>query len=141
MNFSWSYTPLPHNLKLSGIDLPWSDSLKFLGVIFTTSLNFNLHIGLIQSKCLKKLNLLKAIAAYRWGPTTQHLIQLANSMISGTIEYASLVFEHAAKYSYNSALHFALGLPKWTPNFKLYTEANSPPIAFRWNYLFLTYTI
>ena len=134
-------TPIA-TLSLQGEDIPWHVSLKILGVLFDRNLTFKPHVKYIQGKCTKRLNIIKAVASPKWGVTTSNLIHIVNAIIRGLIEYACAIYQSASKTTlkpldtmYNAALRFALGLPKWTPLFKLYRESNQSPLMFRRPYL------
>ena len=63
------------NLNLGPKQIKIVDSVKFLGVILDKKLNWNEHIQYIQSKCKKRINLMKAISGSTWGASTKALLK------------------------------------------------------------------
>ena len=58
------------NLYLKHEMLHYEEQAKFLGIIFDKNLNFEKHIENIYERCMKRLNLLKAICGNSWGANT-----------------------------------------------------------------------
>ena len=57
-------------LKLGDADLEYKKETKFLGVYFTTKLNWKTHIEYLLNKTRKRLYFLKVISKQPWGQNT-----------------------------------------------------------------------
>ena len=63
-------------LLLDRIPLNVVKEAKFLGLIFDNKLSFIPHIKHLKTKCLKALNLLKAVSGTKWGRDKKNLLTL-----------------------------------------------------------------
>ena len=61
MIFTKSRANVRLGLKLNGEQIPYTDQLKFLGVIFDKRLNFKAQIDEIRAKCKDRLSLLRIL--------------------------------------------------------------------------------
>ena len=59
----------PKKLKMSGVEIEYSDYVKYLGVTFDTRLRFNKHIENKLVKAKKHLMLLRNAITTTWGPS------------------------------------------------------------------------
>jgi ribonuclease HI len=116
-------------LYLDGVLLLYKQSVKFLGVYFTTKLKWKVHIEYLLTKARKRLNLLKVLNTQPWSQNTSTLVHLAMSLIRLTLTYGQEVYFSASKYlltklqSIDSrALKIALGVPIHTNSMKCYNE-------------------
>jgi ribonuclease HI len=116
-------------LKLNGLNLNYSQSVKFLGVTFTTKLCWRKHIDNILNKARKRINLLKIVSTQCWSQNTKTLIHLTNAIVRSTLTYGQEVYFSAAKYLLNKlqsidsrAYKLALGVPMPTNTIKTYKE-------------------
>ena len=55
------------NLFLGGIPLPGVDSTKFLGLYFDRHLTWRTHITTLKARCMRTLNVLRALNGTSWG--------------------------------------------------------------------------
>ena len=123
-------------LYLDGILLTYQQSVKFLGVYFTSKLKWNLHIEHLLTKARKRLNLLKVIINQPWSQNTNTLLHLALSLIRSSLIYGQEVYFTASKYllkklqSIDSrALKMAIGVPVHTNTLKCYKEIGILPLC------------
>ena len=58
----------PKMLKMSGLEIPYSDSVKYLGVTLDTRLRFNKHIDIKLVKAKRHLMLIRNAISSTWGP-------------------------------------------------------------------------
>ena len=72
--------------------IPIVDDFKFLGLIFDRKLSFIPHIKYLKAKCLKALNLLKALSHTNWGEDRTVPLQLYQSLIRSKLDYGSIVY-------------------------------------------------
>lgn len=138
INFSKKRLNVPVSLQIFNQDIPVVQHLKFLGVYFSANFTFVFHFQHVVKKCLKKIGVLKSLAAPRWGTRSCHLIAVVNSIIRSVLEYGSAVTFSSPPTSiqklevcYNAAIRFALGLPLWTPIEILLRTAGVTSISLR----------
>ena len=108
------------------------DEFKYLGVIYTSTLNANKHIMNTISKTYRKINLLKALSCKEYGCNTKTLVRYVTTCIRPVLEYGILTI-NAAKVSIQDldklesviprALKIAMGLPNCTRNHAVLVEA------------------
>ena len=87
----------PHPLQINNKPVKITEEAKFLGVILDRGLTFKSHINNISTQAARLLNVLKAISGTDFGGDTKTLLTLYKSIVRPTMEYASIVFENAAK--------------------------------------------
>ena len=111
-------------------ELNYVNELKFLGVYFTSKLNWKKHIDYLLQKAIKSFYLLKIISSKIWGQDTKILIHLACSLIRSKLSYGQEVFFSAPKTYLNKlqsldskAIKVALGVPVHTNTSKVYRIA------------------
>ena len=105
---------------------------KYLGVIYTSTLNSNKHIQNTVSKTYRKINLLKAMSCKEYGCNTKTLVKYVTTCIRPVLEYGILTIS-AARVSTQDlnklesviprALKIAMGLPNATRNHAVLVEA------------------
>jgi hypothetical protein len=81
----------PNNLpifKLQNDIIQYTQSVKFLGVYFSSKLSWNQHIEYILTKARNSFNLMKVICKQTWGQDPSVLIHLVNSLIRSKLTYA-----------------------------------------------------
>jgi hypothetical protein len=78
-------------LMLNGKKIEYEQNPKFLGVTFDPRLNFLKHIQNIESKCLERLGVLKALAFGSFRLPTNVLIAVYKSLIRSLMEYSSFI--------------------------------------------------
>ena len=71
-------------------------SFKFLGLHFDKNLIWKNHITETKTKCTSDLNLLKIVAAQKWGADFTTLRQLYISLTLSKITYASFLYDTAS---------------------------------------------
>ena len=114
-------------------------SYKYLGVLFTSTLNWTPRIEVIRKSAYKKTNLLKIMANKSYGVHTPILINYVNT-IANAVEYGALAL-NVGNISVTcksklasiipSALKIALGLPRSTNNEATLIEAGMMPTKCR----------
>ena len=135
-------------LHLYGIQLPFKEETRFLGVIFDRKLSFISHIIDLKTRCKKILNVLKIFSNPEWGGDTETLLHLYRSLIRSKLDYASPIYG-SARPSYlkmldpvqNQGLRLALGAYRTSPVPSLQAEAYEPPLHLRRKQLSLQYAV
>jgi ribonuclease HI len=133
-------------LLLDRIPLNVVKEAKFLGLIFDNKLSFIPHIKHLKTKCLKALNLLKAVSGTKWGGDQKTLLTLYRALIRSKLDYGSVIYGSARK-SYlkqldtihHQGLRLALGAFRTSPVSSLYVEADEPSLSERQIKLSLQY--
>ena len=82
----------PKMLKMSGLEIPYSDSVKYLGVTLDTRLRFNKHIDIKLLKAKRHLMLLRNAISSTWGPFPRALWWGYNGIVLPSFLYGSIVF-------------------------------------------------
>ncbi|GBM23955.1 hypothetical protein AVEN_198191-1 [Araneus ventricosus] len=118
-------TSLP-GITYAGIPLTWSESIKYLGIQLAKNNQNGRILRNLRSKALKKINGLKILGYKRNGPTTKHLITIANNSILSLFYYSCPIINNfsethlkACNVIQTTTLRIALGVPIWTPNIVL----------------------
>ena len=96
-------------LHLSGNNIQFKTSTKFLGLIFDQKLSWEHHIKALKTKCLGALSLLKHLAHSDWGADRSTLLHLYRSVIRSKLDYGSHIYGSAKPYIINklNAIHHA----------------------------------
>ena len=120
---------------LLGDSLEYKQSVKFLGLVFTSKLTWNLHFDYILTKAVKSLNLVKVISRLPWGKDTETLKHLATTIVRSKLTYGQEVYFSAPKYLLKKiesidckAYKLALGLPSHASNIETYRESGVLPL-------------
>ena len=68
-------------------------TVKFLGLIFDSKLNWNARINYIEKKCEKKrLNILRMISGQSWGAGKATLLTVYRALIRWVLDYGSITY-------------------------------------------------
>ena len=115
-----------------------TNSVKFLGIIFDEKLSFKDHIEEIYERCLKRINLLKALCGTSWGANQEIIMYTYRTFIRPLMEYGCVLFAHSntdllAKLQAieTRAIKLAFDLPPWTTNYWCYQQISFTPILDR----------
>ena len=87
----------PKKLKMSGIEIDYSEHVKYLGLTFDTKLNFNKHIENKLVKAKKHLMMLRNAISTTWGPSPRALKWGYNGIILQSFLYGANVTARACK--------------------------------------------
>ena len=116
-------------------ELQYVSEIKFLGVYFTSKLQWKKHINYLLQKATKSFNLLKIISFNKWGQDTKNLIHLACSLVRSKLTYGQEIYFSAPKSHLNKlqsldsrAIKFALGIPVHTKTTEAYKAAGILPL-------------
>ncbi|GBN68626.1 hypothetical protein AVEN_54883-1 [Araneus ventricosus] len=113
-------------ISYAGSPLPWKDSIKYLGIIFSKTNQNGAIVKNLRAKALRKINALKTIAYKSNGTRTKDLVVITNNGICSLFYYSCAITSKLSQTHFNIcdtiqtiALRVALGLPIWTPNIVL----------------------
>ena len=79
--------PPPPNVVVSGQEIEFKASVKFLGMILDSKLKWQEHIESLRTRCLLAMNVLKATAHLSWGGDRCTLLRLYRALIRSKIDY------------------------------------------------------
>ncbi len=136
----------PIQLSLNGATLEQTSNIKFLGLIFDSTLTWRQHIQELQQKCTQRLNLLKTLNGTTWGADKKCLLHLYQSHIRSVLDYGSIIYSSASTSNFkkldtvqNQALRIATGAFRTSPIASINTETNIMPLAHHRNVKILNY--
>ena len=112
-----------------------SDQVKFLGVIFTRTLNWQSHVDHVTRKSTPALNLLKAVAHEKWATDPKVLTTLVGSLIRSRLLYGCQAFFTLSDSQLKTlcsvetrALKIALDIPTYARNKLVYKTLDWLPL-------------
>ena len=136
----------PPRLYLNETEIEYSDEIKFLGLIFDKKLTFESHVKLLKAKCLKCLNLLRAVGSQHWGADQESIMRFYRAIIRSRLDYGSVVYNSASPTTLktlepvaNEAMRIASGCFKTTPIESLQNICGEPALQSRRDRLTLRY--
>ena len=126
------------DLKLAGTKITKSDCVRFLGLYWDSKLSWNGHIARFKAKCMKDLNLLRAVSTEEWGTDSEIIMRLYRAIIRPKIDYGSIVYGAASENLIkqldtiqNEAMRISTGAFKSTPIKSLKVLANEMDLGKR----------
>ena len=126
------------DIKIEQQLIKMEDSVKFLGVIFDSKLNWKAHIDYIIEKCKKRLNLMRAISGNGWGACKKTLLTIYKALIRSILDYGDVAYSSACKRQLDrlsgiqiEALRLCCGAPKGTSASALQNECGEFPLHLR----------
>ncbi|KAJ3619210.1 hypothetical protein MTP99_004912 [Tenebrio molitor] len=125
-------------LQLYGQPLTQVQHQTYLGMTFDARLTFSTHITTLKNDCLRRLNLLKAIAHTNWGSDERTILRTYRATIRSKLDYGSPAYGSATRSQLrkldtiqNTALRLALGAFRTSPALSLHRESNETPLPLR----------
>jgi hypothetical protein len=127
----------------------FTQNQQVLGVTFDSPhLNFAAHIQSVQTECLMRLNVLKALSALMWGASIHLLRQVYFVFICSKLEYGCSVLGELPSTCmkflngiHNSALRLILSARHTSPILSLETECFLPPLCLHFCFLIMEWTL
>ena len=124
------------NLSMGNTEIQFKDSLKFLGLVFDTHLNWKAHIAYIKTKCNSALNLMVRLSNTTWGARRKTLIMMYKALILSKIDYGSPIYGSASEATLKSldsiqtrSLRLCTGAFRSSPNPSVLCESGEPPLS------------
>jgi hypothetical protein len=94
--FTCQNRPPDSLLKSNGRNIPFVNSVKYLGVLFDKRMTWRLHIQMIEAKALRKfIRIYYLFRSKRWSANIK--LSLHNDLIRSVITYACPPWEFAAE--------------------------------------------
>ena len=123
-------------LEIKDKIIPISESVKFLGLVFDTHLNWKSHVSYIKTKCKLALNLIKKLAHTVWGAKRIVLIHIYKALIQSVLDYGSPIYGSASDHVLNQlnpiqtqGLRICTGAFKSSPNYSVICESGQLPLS------------
>ena len=137
------------HLEVSGHVLQYVERQRVLGVTFDApKLTLAPHINAVRVECLRRVNVLRALASQRWGSSRDLLRSVYLAFIRSKILYGSPVYPDFPKnviqrlsVVQNSALRCVLGARKTSPIFSLEVEGYVMPLDIQIQYSYLKWCL
>ena len=135
--FSRSRKSFNRKLRINGQTIPYSNTVKYLGITLDRQLFWKTHILLKIDAAKKLLYKLKSVAHKDWGPTHLLMRWAYLGIIRPMLTYGALVWAHEIKSTdirgklqvlNRLALSLCTQVPKSTPNVALETILNVAPL-------------
>jgi len=131
------------NFSLQGVDIPWIDSIKFLGVTLDERLDGKLQLHSLIAKGTNVARIILSLSGTWWSAHPSLLLSLYRSIFRSSIEYGAQVFSPSRNQTLWNRIQriqyriirTALGLRQSTPICVLLTEACEPPLKLRFDLL------
>ena len=135
-------------LKLGNDTISVAKEVKFLGLIFDSSLSFIPHMKYLKNRCLKALNLIRVASARSLGSDRKFKLALYRALIRSKLDYGAIVYS-SARPSYrkmldtvvNQGLKLALNAFRTSPATSLHVEAGELPLELRHLQLSMNYYV
>ena len=125
------------HFKISGEDIPWRSSVKYLGVVIDKSLKFGKQVDCIRQKTDKKMNALKVISSFS-GVNAAVLKNIYTATVQSTIEYGAVTFGlmtqnimDKLQVVQNQGMRCILGAPRKTSTAVMRQELQFLPVSHR----------
>jgi len=80
------------NISLQGVDIPWTDSVRFLDVILDGKLNGKAQLNSLITKDTSIAKIILSLSGTWWGAHPSLLLSLYRSVFRSSIEYGAQVF-------------------------------------------------
>ena len=123
-------------LKIRDYVIPINQTVKFLGLIFDTHLNWKAHIAYTKAKCKNALNLLKKLSHTNWGADRHTLMMLYKTTVLSILDYGSQIYGSASEAAlrildpiHNEGLRISTGAFRSSPTKSVQVESGEPPLA------------
>ena len=87
----------PKNLKLNGVEIEYSQSTKYLGILLDTKLCWKNHIEMKIQKAKRHLMMLKQSIGIRWGPQPKALKWAYQGIVLPSLTYGAIIWAKACE--------------------------------------------
>ena len=120
-----------HIIKMNGVNLTWSDKVKYLGLIFDKTLSFKDHVESIQTKCNKYIKCLYPLINRNSKLCLKNKLLIYKQIFRPAILYAVPIWtsccatrKKSLQRIQNKILKMILKLPPWYSTTELHERAN-----------------
>jgi len=142
-------SPILPSIKINGTSVPFTSSVKFLGIVLDSKMLGKAHLKYLICKGSIIVDILASLAGTWWGSHPHLLLSLYRSIFRGSIEYGCHIF----KFNLNKtiftklerlqyrAIRIALGYRISTPINVMLFESREIPLKIRFVFLMRKYII
>lgn len=135
--------------SINGTDLPVQQDFNYLGVNYDRKMLRRVEVENKRSRCLKRLNFLKAISGVWWGANPYCMLRLYKSTILSVLEFGCISFASTTARTHLlklekiqwSALRVAGGFLMSTHTRTMEVVMGVPPLQVRYSYLFSNFLL
>lgn len=138
----------PTNIKYNGVNIPWKTTVRYLGVVFHTSLSWTEHVRNACDKASKGLNLMRAAASGSWGADPAILRTIYYGLVRSHLDYCCQILQPLPKFlttqldrTQFKALRIITGCMKSTPTNVLQAECAEPSLDHRRKWLAIKFMV
>ena len=122
--------------------LKLSTSVKFLGLVFDTHLNWKRHVAYVKSKCHSAMNLIRKVAHTVWGAKRSILISIYKALVQSVLDYGCPIYGSASASVLaqlnpvqTQCMRICTGAFKSSPNPSVLCESGLPPLSIHRDYV------
>ena len=115
-----------------------TQEIKILGLIFDSKLSWKPHLENLKKDCLLKINLIKTLAAKKWGAKQQVLCNTYKALIQSKLDYGCVVYDLVKnnvptklERILNTSMRIAIGAFFTSPTISILSKSNSIPLSLR----------
>ena len=127
--------------------IEYTSEYKYLGMVLDSPhLSWRSHIQNIRTKCIKRINTLKAVSHHHWGADRSTLAMMYRALVLNKINFGAEFYTTASETDLkildvmqNECLRIITGCRKTSPINALEVETNFPPLSIQRKELVLKY--
>ena len=94
--------PPPIELRLGNIRIQKYETVKYLGLVFDSKLDWKAHVQQLKSKCIKALNIMRSMSSAEWGANRKILLVIYRPIIGSKTDYGALYISLQAAGSWEA---------------------------------------
>ena len=146
LQFNKLSIPPSMELRIDNIRIQKSETVKYLGLVFDSKLDWKAHVKQFKSKLNKTLNLMRSVTSTEWGADQKTLVMIYSLFIRSKIDYGCIVYNFVSSRKLeslelisNEAVRISNGCFKYTPTSSLQVITEESPLQIRRHELSLKY--
>ena len=134
-NIRWKRNQDIH-LNLGNNHIQFKETIKFLGLVFDSHLNWKAHVTYVKAKCKGALNLIRKVSHTSWGAKRSTLLTLYKALVLSRIDYGCPVYGSATEATLRAldpihaqGLRLCSGAFRSSPVSSVLCESGEPPLS------------
>ena len=146
--FTHRIDKIESNILIRGKPIKIDKTVKFLGLIFDSKLNWNAHVAHLEEKCKKRLNLMRMLSGQTWGASKTSLLIIYRMLIRSVLDYGSIAYNNTSLANkrrldviQHKALRIACRAFCTTPVSSMQIETGEMPLKYRREQQELSYAL
>ena len=84
-------------LRIGKEQIPLFTTATFLGIVLDVRLSWSAHAEAVKTRCMKRLNAMRAISGSSWGARKSNLLQVYRATIRSVLDYGCEVIDPGCK--------------------------------------------